>query len=607
MNLNQFEQFTISARTHYCGELGLQQVGQRVTVCGWVHHRRDHGGVLFIELRDRSGLIQVVFNPALETEGLFALAGALKRESVIQVSGDLVARPEGSQNDNLKTGAVELIAKQLQVLAHVENLPCAPDDHQTWGEELRLKYRYLDLRRKEMQEKLQIRALITQTLRTFLDAHGFLDIETPILTKATPEGARDYLVPSRVHRGSFFALPQSPQLFKQLLMMGGFDRYYQIARCFRDEDLRSDRQPEFTQIDLETSFFNQQEIMALAEQMIKVLFNTVLGLSLSEPFLVMPYKEAMSRFGIDRPDLRNPLELVEIRSIVKDCQFKVFATAAQAQDTRVVALKVPGGAEALSRKDIEDYTAFVGRLGAQGLAYIKVIDPHLGREGLQSPIIKFFSDFEIEQIVQSTQAQAQDLIFFGAGKTSTVNESMSALRQKLGQDLSLLKAGWAFLWVVDFPMFERDSAHERWKAVHHPFTAPIIGLEALRMADPETVLAQAYDLILNGTELGGGSVRINQSEMQAQVFEIIGLSLGEAEEKFGFLLEALKHGCPPHGGIAFGLDRLAMQMTGSSSIRDVIAFPKTQSTYCPLTGAPAPVALPQLAELGIKTDLPVKG
>ncbi|MFM8453661.1 MAG: aspartate--tRNA ligase [Gammaproteobacteria bacterium] len=597
--------FKIKARSHYCGELSNIQAGQNIQVCGWVHYRRDHGGILFIEIRDRTGTLQVVFNP--EQTQTFAIAESLRKEFVVQIQGLLQARPQGAENAHNKTGAVELIASHIQILSKVDQLPFYPDEHQNYSEELRLKYRHLDLRRSEMQTKFQTRALITRTLRNFLDAQGFLDIETPILTKATPEGARDYLVPSRVHRGEFFALPQSPQLFKQLLMMAGFDRYYQIARCFRDEDLRSDRQPEFTQIDSETSFFNQAEIMSFIEGMIKNLFETTLDLKIPQAFPLMAYEEAIRRFGIDRPDLRNPLEFVDIAELFIDSDFQVFANAAKTPRSRVVALKAPQAAEQFSRKEIDNYTQFVGQYGAKGLAYIKVIDPKLGREGLQSPILKFFKDEAIDALLKATQAQAQDMIFFGAGPSSMVNESMAALRQKLGQDLKLLKSSWEFVWITDFPMFEKDSSNTRWQAVHHPFTAPKANLEELKNTDPGQILAQAYDLVLNGTELGGGSVRINNPEMQSLVFEIIGLKADEAQEKFGFLLDALKHGCPPHGGVAFGLDRLAMHITASSSIRDVIAFPKTQSTNCPLTGAPSIVAWEQLKELGIKTEsLPQK-
>lgn len=584
-------------RSHYCGHVNEKLEGQTVTIAGWMHRRRDHGGVIFIDLRDREGLVQVVCNP--EDAESFAIAESVRSEYVVQIEGLVRLRPEGSDNPNMGSGKIEIVAKRMTILNSSETPPFPLTEQAEVNEDIRLRYRYIDLRRPEMLQKLRFRSKITSMLRRFLDDNGFLDIETPILTKATPEGARDYLVPSRTHPGEFFALPQSPQLFKQMLMVAGMDRYYQIVRCFRDEDLRADRQPEFTQVDIETSFVEEEELMTIMEEMIRSLFANVLEQALPNPFPRMTYAEAMARYGSDKPDLRIDLEFVEISDLMKNVDFKVFSGPANDEKGRVVALRVPAGAE-LSRKAIDDYTQFVSIYGAKGLAYIKVNDVDAGREGLQSPILKFLPDDVVTEIVQRTEAQTGDLIFFGADKINIVNEALGALRVKLGHDLGLVKHGWQPLWVVAFPMFEWDEKANRWTALHHPFTAPCESDLDLLKTDPGKCLSRAYDMVLNGTELGGGSMRIHKTEVQRQVFELLGISKEEAEEKFGFLLDALKYGCPPHGGLAFGLDRLAMLMTGSSSIRDVMAFPKTQSAACLLTSAPSAVSDAQLKELNIQ-------
>ena len=587
-------------RTHYCGELNTAHLDRDVTLVGWAHRRRDHGGVIFVDLRDREGRVQVVFDP--DAEDTFATAERVRSEYVLQVTGRVRLRPEGTVNPDLSTGEIEVLGKQLTIINAAETPPFHLDDD-TVSEEHRLRYRYIDLRRPEMLSRIRLRAAVTRELRNFLDNNGFLDIETPILTRATPEGARDYLVPSRTHPGEFFALPQSPQLFKQLLMMGGMDRYYQIVRCFRDEDLRADRQPEFTQLDIETAFMDENAIMTLMESMIRGLFDKVLGIKLDDPFPRMTWQEAMRRFGSDRPDLRVPLELVDVADLMKDVEFKVFSGPANAADGRVAALRLPNGGE-LTRKEIDDYTKFVGIYGARGLAYIKVNELAKGRDGLQSPILKFLPDEVIDAIMQRTGAQDGDLVFFGADKARIVNEALGALRVKLGEDRGLLEGEWKPLWVIDFPMFERDEDAGRWVSLHHPFTSPKEEHLDLLVSDPGACHSRAYDMVLNGTELGGGSMRIYRSEVQRQVFELLGIGDEEAEDKFGFLLNALKYGCPPHGGLAFGLDRLVMLMTGASSIREVMAFPKTQTASCLLTNAPSSVSDAQLTELNIRLRKP---
>jgi aspartyl-tRNA synthetase len=586
-------------RTHYCGDVNEALIGQQAAVVGWVHRRRDHGGVIFIDLRDREGLLQVVFNP--DDEAMFALAESLRSEFVLRVTGEVRSRPEGTANPGLATGQVELVARQLEVLNRSETPPFHHDEPA--GEDLRLRYRYLDLRRPVMLRNLRLRHRVTSALRRFLDGNGFVDVETPVLTKATPEGARDYLVPARNFPGKFYALPQSPQLFKQLLMMSGLDRYYQIARCFRDEDLRADRQPEFTQLDVETSFMDEDAITALMEKMVRELFREVLDVELPDPFPRMRWAEAVERFGTDRPDLRNPLELVEVADLVANVEFKVFAGPAADPRGRVTALRVPGGGS-LTRKEIDAYTAFVARYGARGLAYIKVNDAAAGRDGLQSPILKFLPDEAVAGIMSRTGAESGDLVFFGADKAKVVNDALGALRDLLGMDLGLLEPGWRPLWVVDFPMFEWDDTEQRWFALHHPFTAPAVDDHALLAANPGEAVSRAYDMVLNGSEIGGGSVRIHDRAMQQGVFELLGISEEEARNKFGFLLDALKYGCPPHGGIAFGIDRMVMLMAGAGSIREVIAFPKTQTASCPLTDAPSEVPDAQLRELSIRVRKP---
>jgi len=589
-------------RSLYCGELNEDHLDQEVTLCGWVHRRRDHGGVIFVDLRDHRGLLQVVFDP--DTEATFATAERVRNEYVLQVRGRVRRRPEGTVNPDMPTGQVEVLGLELNVLNAAETPPFQLED-QDIHEETRLRYRYIDLRRPEMQQRIRLRARITHLLRSFLDAHGFIDVETPVLTRSTPEGARDYLVPSRTHPGEFFALPQSPQLFKQLLMMSGMDRYYQIARCFRDEDLRADRQPEFTQLDIETSFMDEDAIMSMMETMVRNLFRDVLNVALPDPFPRLTYADAMLRYGTDRPDLRIPLELVDLGDVMQAVEFKVFAGPANDPGGRVAALRVPGGSD-ISRKDIDGYTDYVGKYGARGLAYIKVNDVAAGREGLQSPILKFLPDDVVEAIVARTGAETGDLIFFGADRTSVVNESLGALRARLGHDRGMLQGDWEPVWVVGFPMFERDEKTNRWMALHHPFTAPDIEDPDVLGENPGTTLSRAYDMVLNGTELGGGSIRIHRTDMQQAVFGLLGIGEEEARDKFGFLLDALKHGCPPHGGIAFGLDRLVMLMTGASSIREVMAFPKTQTAACPLTQAPSAVGTGQLIELGIHLHKPPK-
>ncbi|MDO8953242.1 MAG: aspartate--tRNA ligase [Gammaproteobacteria bacterium] len=592
----------LNNRTRYCGEITESLVGKTVEIYGWVHRRRDHGGVIFLDLRDREGLLQVVCEP--EARDIFTKAETVRNEFVIHVTGTVRMRPENQANPHLRSGQIEVVASALSILNTSEPIPFQIDEHQKVSEEVRLKYRYLDLRRPEMQERFILRDKVKREVRSYLEAEGFLDIETPMMTKATPEGARDYLVPSRTHKGSFFALPQSPQLFKQLLMVSGFDRYYQIVKCFRDEDLRADRQPEFTQIDIEASFIDQDWMINLNEGLLKHVFKKVLNIEF-EAFPKMTYANAMHLYGSDKPDLRIPLQFVDIGNLVKDSGFAVFSEAAKDKYGRVVALRLPQGAEKLSRKMLDDYGVFVGLYGAKGLAYIKVNDLAQGLGGLQSPILKFLDEALVFKILEASEAKTGDIIFFGAGHKDVVNASIGALRIKLGHDLNLLTMQWAPLWVTDFPMFERVDGEvaPRWAAMHHPFTSPNVkSLDEL--TDPENITAHAYDIIVNGYEVGGGSIRIHDQAMQQAVFNLLGINKEEAELKFGFLLSALQYGAPPHGGLAFGLDRLIMLLTGTTNIRDVIAFPKTQTASCLLTQAPSPVDTHQLQDLGIKV-LPI--
>jgi len=589
-------------RSHYCGQLDTSLIDQEIQLCGWVQRRRDHGGVIFIDLRDRAGLGQIVFDP--DSPEPFSIADAVRNEYVLSIQGKVRHRPEGTINPDMPTGEVEVLASNIEVLNKAKTPPFQLDDEHV-HDDVKLKYRYVDLRRPIMQRNLRLRAEASRCLRNFLDKNGFLEIETPMLTRETPEGARDYLVPSRTHPGEFFALPQSPQLFKQLLMMSGMDRYYQIVRCFRDEDLRADRQPEFTQLDIETSFMDEDSIITLMEEMIHTLFKKVVNIEFPSPFPRMKYAEAIQRFGTDRPDLRNKLELIDVGDLMKEVEFKVFSGPANMTNGRVATLHLPNGGE-LTRKEIDDYTKFVSQFGAKGLAYIKVNDPAQGREGLQSPILKFLPDNVITEILNRTNTHAGDLIFFGADKSKIVNDSLSALRDKLAYDRELLQGEWEPVWIIDFPMFEFNEGENRWDALHHPFTAPQINEISELEANPGQCLSRAYDLVLNGVELGGGSIRIHQSEMQKAALRLLGINEDEAMEKFGFLINALDYGCPPHGGIAFGLDRLVMMMVGLDSIRDVIAFPKTQTASCPLTSAPSLASSKQLRELGIKLVKPNK-
>ena len=581
-------------RTHYCGELNAKHIGDTITVCGWVHRRRDHGGVIFLDLRDRQGLLQLVVDP--DTKDAFATADRARSEWVMQITGLVRARPEGTVNTDMATGEIEVLGREVRVLNIADTPPFQLDEHAKVGEEVRLKHRYMDLRRPEMLENLMLRSRVTTFVRNFLAGHGFVDTETPVLTRATPEGARDYLVPSRVHKGEFFALPQSPQLFKQLLMVAGLDRYFQIAKCFRDEDLRADRQPEFTQIDLEMSFADEEVVMSLTESMIRELFQAEMGVDLGA-FPRMPYAEAMARFGSDKPDIRIPLELVDIKDLMAEVDFKVFSGPANDPNGRVTVLKVPGGAS-ISRKEIDDYTKFVDQYGAKGLAWVKVNALSEGLEGLQSPILKFMPDDVVMALMERVDAADGDILFFGADSTRVVSDGLGALRVKLGHDLNLLTHQWAPLWVVDFPMFE-DAGDGHVAALHHPFTAPTVDADTLKIK-PLDALSRAYDMVLNGTELGGGSIRIHDQAMQQAVFDVLNISAEEQREKFGFLLDALCYGAPPHGGLAFGLDRLVMLMLGATSIRDVIAFPKTQSATCLLTDAPGVVGAEQLKEVGVR-------
>ena len=581
-------------RTHKCNQVTSDLIGQEITISGWIHRRRDHGGVIFFDVRDEDGLVQVVYNP--ESKDIFSLAETCRNEFVIFSKGVVSERPVGTANDNLVTGEVEIIASDLDILNPSLPIPFQLDEYSSVGEETRLKFRFLDLRRTEMQDNLRLRSKVSTSLRTYLDNEDFIEIETPLLTKATPEGARDYLVPSRTFPGQFFALPQSPQLFKQTLMASGFEKYFQFAKCFRDEDLRADRQPEFTQLDIEMSFVDSKEVMSLITKMIKQVFKESLSVDLGE-FVEITYHEAIEKYGVDKPDLRNPLELIEVKELFKECDFKVFNEPANDKDSRIAAIKVPNG-KLLTRKQIDDYTEFVGNYGAKGLAYIRVEDPSKGKEGLQSPIIKFIEDSIIESLLSTLEVQEGDIIFFGAGKRSIVNDSLAALRDLVAKDLDLLTCEWAPCWVVDFPMFEKNRSGDL-TPLHHPFTAPNCTADELK-EDPLGALTEAYDIVLNGTELGGGSVRIHDRLMQETVLKLLNINEKEAEEKFGFLISALQHGCPPHAGLAIGFDRMIMLMTGSDSIRDVIAFPKTQTASCLLTEAPGQAAQEQLEELHIR-------
>ena len=585
----------MTMRSHYCGELRGPDAGRQVRVCGWVNGVRDHGGVIFIDLRDREGMVQLVCNP--EAAAVFTTAEKVRAEYVLRANGLLRIRPEGTANPELPTGEVELVAEALEILSAASDLPFHQGEGA--GEELRLKYRYLDLRRPEMLGRLRLRHRVFAAIRTFMDERGFVDVETPMLTRATPEGARDFVAPARNRPGRFYALPQSPQLFKQLLMMSGLDRYYQIVRCFRDEDLRADRQPEFTQLDVEMSFVDEDEVTSLMEALVRQVFAEVLDVRLPDPFPRMSYAQAMQRYASDAPDLRNPLELVELSDALREAEFKVFSAPANSPDCRVAALKIPDGAD-MTRRQLDELTRFVQAMGAKGMAWIKVADPARGRDGMQSPILKFLGDAEISAVAGHTQAGAGDLLLFGAGGTAVVNRTLAALRDRLGRERGLIAEGWAPLWVTDFPAFEFDEDEKRYKALHHPFTAPDADQPGELLERPLATLSRAYDMVLNGHEIGGGSIRIHRREMQAAVFELLGLGPEEAAEKFGFFLKALEYGVPPHGGIAFGLDRWVMLMAEAESIREVIAFPKTQSGACPLTGAPAAVEPKQLRELGIR-------